>query len=74
MHDWSADPFSRGAYSYPLPGGADAGRALARPVEGTLFFAGEHTTPSPANGTVHGAMASGLRAAEEVLRSVRAGQ
>ena len=64
LHDWQHDPFSRGAYSYPQVGGANAGRALARPVEDTLFFAGEAT--SRAWGTVEGALASGLRAARQV--------
>jgi monoamine oxidase len=64
VHNWQHDPFSRGAYSYPLVGGTHAGQALARPVEGTLFFAGEAT--SRAWGTVEGALASGLRAARQV--------
>jgi hypothetical protein len=37
FHDWHADPFSRGAYSY-VPAGKLAARArLAEPVEDTLF-------------------------------------
>ena len=43
-HDWTADPFSRGAYSYQAVGGADAPDRLARPIRGTLFFAGEATS------------------------------
>jgi monoamine oxidase len=66
-HDWSADPFARGAYSYALPGGAGAGSAFAEPVAGTLFFAGEHTAAGGHTATVHGALASGRRAAERVL-------
>ncbi|HXG97412.1 MAG TPA: NAD(P)/FAD-dependent oxidoreductase [Gemmatimonadales bacterium] len=66
-HDWRADPFARGAYSYIGVGGIGAPRALARPVEGTLFFAGE-ATDGPQIGTVAGALASGRRAAREVLR------
>lgn len=64
--DWQADPFSRGAYSYAGVGGADARAALARPVEGTLFFAGE-ATHAGQSGTVAGAIASGYRAAGEIL-------
>ncbi len=52
MHRWSADALSRASYSYPLVGGADAGEALALPIEDTLFFAGEAACPPPANGTV----------------------
>jgi monoamine oxidase len=66
-HDWTADPFARGAYSYPLVGGADAGAALAEPVEGTLFFAGEACAPEGENGTVDGAIESGRAAARAVL-------
>lgn len=66
-HDWRADPFARGAYSYIGVGGNGAPRALARPVEGTLFFAGEATNGAEI-GTVAGALSSGRRAAREVLR------
>ncbi len=69
-HDWRADPFARGAYSYIGVGGIGAPRALARPVEGTLFFAGE-ATDGPQIGTVAGALASGRRAAREVLRVLK---
>lgn len=64
-HDWSADPYSRGAYSYARPGGAGAPRALAAPVAGTLFFAGEASADGE-TGTVAGAIATGRRAAREV--------
>jgi monoamine oxidase len=69
LHDWQADPFSRGAYSYVMVGGASAPRELAVPLGGTLFFAGEATDTGGHNGTVHGAIASGRRAAQDVLAS-----
>jgi monoamine oxidase len=65
-HDWQADPFSRGAYSYAGVGGSGAHRELAKPLAGTLFFAGEAT--SGQTGTVAGAIESGRRAARQVLR------
>ena len=71
-HDWGADPFARGAYSYPGVGGEAAGERLAAPVQDTLFFAGEACAPDGANGTTHGAMASGTAAAERLLTSRRA--
>jgi hypothetical protein len=43
FHDWSADPFARGAYTYPGVGGIKAAKTLAEPLAGTLFFAGEAT-------------------------------
>jgi monoamine oxidase len=68
-HDWQTDPFSRGAYSYAVVGGVDAARALAAPVEDTLYFAGEATNFEGYTATVHGAIASGDRAARELLRA-----
>ena len=65
-HDWSGDPYARGAYSYVGVGGAGAPRALARPVADTLFYAGEATEPDE-NGTVPGAISSGRRAAQRIL-------
>ncbi|HLY98077.1 MAG TPA: NAD(P)/FAD-dependent oxidoreductase [Candidatus Angelobacter sp.] len=66
-HNWQADPFSRGAYSYALVGGSHAGAELGAVVDQTLFFAGEATDSSGHNGTVHGAIESGKRAARELL-------
>lgn len=66
-HDWNADPFARGAYSYVRVGGGGAREALARPVAGTLYFAGEATDPER-SGTVEGALASGERVAAQLLR------
>ena len=71
FHDWTHDPYSRGAYSYAGIEGDDAARALARPVDGTLFFAGEHADREGRNGTVHGAIASGRAAAKALLASRR---
>ena len=68
-HDWSADPFALGAYSYARAGGAEAAARLAAPVDGTLFVAGEGTAGSGTAGTVHGAIASGRRAARQLLDS-----
>jgi len=67
LHDWQTDPYSRGAYSYVTVGGAGARKALAEPVQDTLFFAGEATDFSGEHGTVAGALASGTRAARQAL-------
>ena len=65
---WASDPYARGSYSYPAIGASGSDRsALARPLEDTLFFAGEAThRDDPAS--VHGAWWSGLRAARQILR------
>ncbi|MGH9875384.1 MAG: flavin monoamine oxidase family protein [Pyrinomonadaceae bacterium] len=65
-HDWGADPFARGAYAYLPVNGLEAQRTLAGPVGGTLFFAGEAMSVGHI-GTVHGAIATGYRAAAEIL-------
>lgn len=67
FHDWDADPFSRGAYSYVGVGGEGRQQILGESVAKTLFFAGEATDTTGHNGTVHGAIASGQRAAREIL-------
>jgi monoamine oxidase len=71
VHDWQADPFSSGAYSYTAVGGMDAAKKLAETVVDTLYFAGEATNADGYTGTVHGAIASGLRATKELLQSLQ---
>lgn len=65
-HDWQSDPLSRGAYSYALAA-LPAADGLSQPVDQTLYFAGEHTAIEGHWGTVHGALASGERAAAQLL-------
>lgn len=65
MHDWQSDPFSRCAYSYAGVGGAEAHKALGKPIARTLFFAGEATSGDQ-TGTVAGAIESGRRVAREL--------
>ena len=67
LHDWQADPFARGAYSYVIAGGTGARKALAAPVQNTLFFAGEAADTQGESGTVAGALQSGMSAARQVL-------
>ncbi len=66
VHDWQADPYSRGAYSYITVGGRGAPEALARPLSDVLFFAGEWAS-AEGMGTVEAALQSGKRAASEIL-------
>jgi monoamine oxidase len=65
---WAQDPFARGSYSHALPGHAGMRAALASPVDGRLFFAGEATSPNFFS-TAHGARDSGERAAGEVVEA-----
>ena len=69
-HDWAADPFAYGAYSYVGTGAATARADLGAPVADTLFFAGEATSTDGQGGTVSGAFETGTRAAREVIRAL----
>ena len=67
-YDWSSDPLSSGAYTYMGVGGFTAPDELALPLNDRLYFAGEATSHGHW-GTVHGAIATGIRAAREFLRA-----
>lgn len=67
---WSNDPWSEGAYTYSQVGMGDARAKLAAPVADTLFFAGEATLTNGHLATVHGAIESGRRAADEILSAL----
>lgn len=65
--NWGGDPYSKMGYSYVPVGAAGQRAVLAEAVGEVLFFAGEATeVVHPA--TVHGALMTGLRAAQEILR------
>jgi monoamine oxidase len=68
-YNWRDDPFARGAYSYPRAGGLEAQGRFGDPVEDTVYFAGEATNSEGHAGTVHGAIASGARAARQILEA-----
>jgi monoamine oxidase len=69
FHDWHADRFARGAYSWVPAGALSAREALAAPVADTLYFAGEAIDLMGYGGTVHGAIASGRRAARQIIEA-----
>ena len=66
IHRWGIDPFSRGSYSFALPGRADCRRTLAEPVDDRLFFAGEACSRGDFS-TAHGAFLTGVAAADRVI-------
>jgi len=64
--DWIRSPWTRGSYTYWAVGSdSDANDAFAQPVQGRLFFAGEHASAAYP-GTVHGAHLTGRDAARRV--------
>jgi monoamine oxidase len=65
LHDWQVDQYALGAYSHETVGSNGAREALARPLDDTLFFAGEATSSEGDAGTVAGALEGGDRALKE---------
>jgi monoamine oxidase len=69
--NWAQEPFIKGAYSYPIVGGGLIFRKeLASPVGERIFFAGEATHDAGHSGTVHGAIETGMRAANELESTI----
>ncbi|XP_057539388.1 polyamine oxidase 5 [Amaranthus tricolor] len=65
---WGTDPNSLGCYSYDLVGKpSDVYDRLRAPI-GSLFFAGEAVSMEDHQGSVHGAYASGIMAADNCHR------
>jgi len=64
---WWTDPFAHGSYSVCLPGHEAARDALAQPIGGRIFIAGEATAGGGAM-TVGGATLAGRAAATAVAR------
>ncbi|MER7845388.1 NAD(P)/FAD-dependent oxidoreductase [Kitasatospora sp. NPDC096077] len=69
--DWGRDRYAGGAFTAPRAGLEDAARRWAAPVDDTLFFAGEATVAGEQLPWVQGALKSGERAAEQVLKALR---
>lgn len=70
---WAEDRWSLGSYSYLAVGASPEDRTtLAEPVDDVLFFAGEATSVDNPS-TVHGAVESGRRAADEVAEALDEG-
>jgi monoamine oxidase len=68
---WPEDSLARGAYSFLPPDvGPTERETLGQPVDDVLFFAGEATHWRGESATVHGAIETGYRAAEEVHRAL----
>lgn len=61
LTDWWSDPYSRGSYSYKSVGTdyTKLAKQLARSIDNTLFFAGEHTNANGWGGTATGAYDTG---------------
>lgn len=58
ISDWTQDPFTFGAYSYPTLQSDKAIKFITLPVKNTLYFAGEAVYSGSAMGTVEAALTS----------------
>ena len=68
--NWHADPFSMGAYAYSTLKTVAAIDTLSRPVEDTVYFAGEALYKGAEMGTVEAALASGNDTAAKIIRTI----
>ena len=66
--NWAYDPFARGAYSYATTETRAAQSVLLSPHGGSVFFSGEALYRGKDMGTVEAALASGVEAAQTILR------
>lgn len=66
--NWVKDPLTKGAYSYTTYKTGNAYTELAKPVEDTVYFAGEALAVTANTATVEGAFASGKEVAEKILK------
>jgi monoamine oxidase len=69
---WASDPYVHGAYSYLRAGQATSYLRLAAETEGTIHFAGEHTSEENER-FLDGGVETGERAAREILGRLRGG-
>lgn len=69
IKNWSIDPYTLGAYSYTTIETGDAYEVLAKPIDNTIFFAGETMFKGDATATVEGALGSGKDVAEQIVSS-----
>ena len=70
VENWAKRPYIGGAYSFDWDKYDWTLKELRRPVDGKLYWAGEHTEADEVS-TVHGAAMSGRRAAQDVLKDVQ---
>jgi monoamine oxidase len=67
--NWKEDKFSKGAYAYRTVDTAEAMKVLTKPVNETIYFAGEAYYDGSEIGTVEAALACGKQRANEILNS-----
>jgi monoamine oxidase len=69
---WAGNPYTLGAYSYWGVGQYTKFAGVEGEAEGNCHFAGEHTS-TDFQGYLNGAVESGERAAQEILKAIKVG-
>lgn len=70
VENWCVDPFAGGAYAYPTVNTSQALNHISKPVEETIYFAGEAMYSGSAIGTVEAALINGQQVANEMDASL----
>ena len=70
IFNWKKDPWTKGAYSFALPGYAGTNKIYREPVDDRIYFSGEASYDGPHPGTVEAAVVSGLATARQLLSGI----
>ncbi len=66
--NWWVDPYAQGAYAYKTLETSSAVSVLTKPIDNTIYFAGEALYDGPEMGTVEAALASGNETAKKIMK------
>ena len=65
--NWVNDPYSCGGYSYEVVNGSAIKQTIKKPIEQTIYFAGEGLYDGPEIGSVEGALRNGREMAHQMI-------
>ncbi|QJD94483.1 FAD-dependent oxidoreductase [Mucilaginibacter robiniae] len=65
--NWTAEPYTRGSYTYDTVQTPQALQVLSEPIADTIYLAGEFMYQGTAMGTVEAALVSGRNAVQKIL-------
>lgn len=71
IFNWKNEPWSRGAYSYPVVGFRKTISICREPVQNRIYFAGEAYYEGAYPGTVEAAVVSGMETARQLLGEIK---
>ena len=71
VHNWTTNPFIKGAYSYSTVGIGDSRKIAAQSINEKLYFAGEAMNINGHHQTVHGAVETGYREVKHILKAIK---